>query len=320
MFRVKRVRKFNLLILMCIPLLAACWPTGAKDHQQLAMQGAYSASIDPEGENLVIGSLRHGGSYWNIPDYARLFNWNHRSGYLTEILYSSFSADGQFALTANYYNLVLWNTQTGESVAFWEAPSRIQSAQLSANGRFALLGMDNGQAVIFNAKNGGVYREFQHNGPVISVSFNIETGIALTGSEDNTAKLWNIRDAGLIHQFEFSNQVSLVKLSVTGKIALMVPSSEKAELWNTATRQKIVELKTAKYRLISAKFVGDSRLITGTTHRDIFEFDTKTGKKTNRWRIGGEVKQSLKSTSVLDMGWRGRQLIAIGSNGYLYTF
>lgn len=284
------------------------------------MQGAYSASIDSQGNNLVLGSLQHGGSYWNIPDYARLFNWNHRSGYLTEILYSSVSADGLFALTANYYNLVLWNTQTGESVAFWEAPSRIQSAELSADGLFALLGMDNGQAVLFDVHNGGVLREFQHNGPVISVSLNIERGIALTGSEDNTAKLWNTRDASLIRQFNYSNQVSLVKLSETGLVALMVPSSEKAELWNIASRQKIAELKTAKYRLTSATFIGDDRLLAGTTYRDIFEFDANTGKKTDRWRIGNEVKQSLKSTSVLDMAWRDGKLIAVGSNGYLYTF
>ncbi|MFQ3230708.1 MAG: WD40 repeat protein [Reinekea sp.] len=314
------LRKFYLVIFLIIPLLASCWPTGATTHQQLAMQGAYSASIDAQGENLVLGSLQHGGSYWNIPSFARLYNWNHRSGYLTEILYSSFSADGSYALTANYYNLVLWNTQTGESVAFWEAPSRIQSADLSADGLFALLGMDNGQAVLFDVQHGGVLREFQHNGPVISVSLNTQTGIALTGSEDNTAKLWNTRDASLIRQFGYSNQVSLVKLSKTGAVALMVPSSEKAELWDLTTRRKIAELKTAKYRLTSATFIGDERLLTGTTYRDIFEFDAKTGKRTNRWRIGSEVKQALKSTSVLDIGWRDSKLIAVGSNGYLYTF
>ena len=314
------VRIQHLIIFICIPLLVACWPTGPEKHQQLAMQGAYSASIDPQGKNLVIGSLQHGGSYWNIPKYARLYNWNHRAGFLTEILYSSFSSDGKYALTANYYNLVLWNTATGESVAFWEAPSRIQSADLSGDGRFALLGMDNGQAVLFDIQNGGVLREFQHGGPVISVSLNIQAGIALTGSEDNSAILWNTRDASMIREFKYSNQVSLVKLSETGVIALMVPSSEKAELWNLATRKKIAELKTAKYRLTSATFMGDSRLLTGTTYRDIFEFDAKTGKKLSRWRIGTEAKHALKSTSVLDVGYKGGRLIAVGSNGYLYTF
>jgi WD40 repeat protein len=173
---------------------------------------------------------------------------------------------------------------------------------------------------LFDVKNGGVFREFPHNGPVISVSLNIESGVALTGSEDNTAKLWNVRNGSLIRQFEFTNQVSLVKLSDSGVLALLVPSSEQAELWNIATRQKIADLKTAKYRLTSAKFIGDSRLIAGTTFRDIFEFDMKTGKRINRWRIGGEVKQALKSTSVLELAWHDDQLIAIGSNGYLYTF
>lgn len=303
-----------------VALLTGCWPTSPEQRWQLAAQGAYSAAIDPAGNNLLIGSLQHGGSYWNIASYARLYNWNHRQGFLTEILYSDFSADGRFALTANYHNLVLWDTRSGESVAFWEAPSRIQAAALDDSGQFALLGLDSGLAVLFDVKNGGVFREFNHAGPVTAVSVNTQAGIALTGSEDNTAALWNLRNGELIRRFEYRNKISVVALSRSGKLALMVPSNEKAELWNISTRQLIAELSTAKYRLTTATFVGDQRLLTGTTHRDIFEFDANDGKRVGRWRIGSEISQSLRSTQVLAVGWRSGQLLAIGSNGYLYGF
>lgn len=303
--------------LLCLTL-AGCLPQKPEQKWQVAANGAYSGSL--HGNGLVLGSFQHGGSYWNVAENARKFNWNHKSGYLTEILYSDLSADGSNALTANYYNLVLWDTQTGKSVWFWEAPARIESVDLSADGRFALLGLRNNIAVLFDIVNGGVLREFSHNGPVVSVALNLEAGLALTGSEDTTAKLWNIRNAELIRSFEYSNQVSLVALSQTGSLALMVPANEAAQLWNLASRQRIAELNTAKFRLYSARFVGDARLLAGTTHRNIFEFDARTGEKTATWQIGTEGKQAFKSAIVLDVAWRGDQLMAIGSNGYLYAF
>jgi WD40 repeat protein len=309
-----------ILVLVLSASLAGCFPDKPKQRWQLAMQGVYSAAIEKNGRNIVVGSFQHGGSYWDIPKNARQFNWNHKEGYLTEILYSDISDDGQFAITANYYNLVLWNTKTGEPVWFWSSPARIESADLSREGRFAVLGLDNNKAVLFDVQNGGVLREFEHNGPVSSVAINVSAGRVLTGSEDNTAKLWNLRNAELIRSFQYSNQVSLVRLSESGKLALMVPANEKAELWNLNARKKIASLSTAKFRLYSAKFIGDSRLLTGTTHRNIFEFETTQGKKTHTWQIGTEGKQAFKSAIVLDVGWQGSQMLAIGSNGYLYAF
>ena len=301
-------------------LLTACLPAKPEQKLQVAANGAYSAAIELQGRSLVVGSFQHGGSFWDLNKNARLFNWNHKAGFITEILYTDISADGRFALTANYYNLVLWNTTSGEPVWFWSAPARIEAADLSADGRFAVLGLDNNKAVLFDIQNGGVLREFNHESPVSSVSINIASGLLLSGAEDGSAKLWNLRNAELIREFKFRNQVSLVKLSGSGNLALIVPSSEKAELWNLATRQKVAALNTAKFRLYSARFVGDSRLLTGTTHRNIFEFDTATGKKVKTWQIGTEGKESFKSAIVLDLGWKGSQLLAIGSNGYLYAF
>jgi WD40 repeat protein len=301
-------------------LVAGCLPEKPSQKWQVAANGAYSGSVGPQGQGLVVGSFQHGGSYWDVPTNARLYNWNHRDGFLTEILYSDISANGRFALTANYYNLVLWRTSDGAPVWFWSAPARIESADLSADGRFALLGLDSNKAVLFDVQNGGVLREFEHEGPVTSVAMNVATGIALTGSEDRTARLWNLRTAELIRQFEYRNQVSLVALSDSGNSALMAPANEPAELWNLPARRKIRDLKTAKFRLYSAQFVGDSRLIAGTTHRNIFEFDVSTGEKTQTWQIGTEGGQAFKSAIVLDIGWRGSQLLAIGSNGYLYAF
>jgi WD40 repeat protein len=287
---------------------------------QLASQGAYSGAIDDLGTSAVVGSYLHGGSFWNLNKNARDFNWNHRQGYLTEILYSDVSADGRYAITANYFNLVLWDTTTGKSVWFWSAPAKIEAVALSADGQFALLGLADNSALLFDIQNGGLLREFSHQGPVVSVALNTAAGIALTGSEDTTARLWNTRTGDLIREFKFSNQVPLVALSPSGQKALLVPANETAELWNLNARKKIATLKTANFRLYSGRFIGETRLLVGTTHRNIFEFDATNGKKIKTWKLGTEGKQAFKSAIVLDIGWRQGQLLAIGSNGYLYAF
>lgn len=287
---------------------------------QLATQGAYSAALEKHGASLVVGSFQHGGSFWDIHKQSREFNWNHREGFLTEILYTDISDNGRFAITVNYYNLVLWDTQTGLPVWFWSAPARIEAADLSADGRFVMLGLDNNKAVLFDAQNGGLLREFEHQGPVVSVAINVSAGLALTGSEDSTAKLWNIRNAELVKTFPHDNQVSVVKLSDSGALMLIAPAHEKAEIWTTTNLVKRASLSTAKFRIYSARFIGDASLIVGTTHRNIFEFDADTGKKLVTYQIGTESKQSFKSAIVLDVAKQGSKLLAIGSNGFLYTF
>lgn len=316
---IKYVR-WILVLVFCLPLMA-CIPQKPTQRWQLATQGAYSASMDKQGYSVVLGSFQHGGSYWTVDSNAREFNWNHRDGYLTEILFSDISDDLKFAMTANYYNLVLWNAQTGRPVWFWSAPARIDAADLSADGRFVLLGLDNNKAVLFDAQNGGILREFMHEGPVVSVSLHVKSGRALTGSEDRTAKLWNLRNAQLIKTVDYSNQVSVLEFSDSGRFALIVPSNEKAEIWDLQENEKITRLSTAKFRIYSALFIDEDRLLVGTTHRNIFEYNIHTGKKLNTWQIGTEGKQAFKSAIVLDVAMREAQVVyAIGSNGYLYQF
>lgn len=300
--------------------LAGCFPGKPVATLEVAANGAYSASLSQQGDALLVGSFQHGGSFWNIVDNARLYNWNHRSGYLTEILYSDIADDGTVAITANYYNLVLWDTASGEAVWFWSSPSRIESVDLSADGRYALLGLYANKAILVDVQQGNILREFDHQAPVSAVAMNLVSGHFLTGSEDRTATLWNLASEDPVRRFNFDNQVSLVAFNDEGSIALMVPANEAAELWNLAARQKIANLKTANFRLYSAHFTAGGRLIVGTTHRNLMEFDLRDGSKVNSWQIGTESRQAFRSAIVLDVSSRGSTIVAVGSNGYLYRF
>ncbi|TXR54746.1 WD40 repeat domain-containing protein [Reinekea thalattae] len=309
----------NLLVLLLILFLAGCAKTPS-DELQIGIDGLYAAEIQNDGSSLVAGSFKHGGSYWDLRKKSREYSWNHKDGYITDILYTDISDDGRFALTANYYNVVIWHTETGEAISFWEAPGRIESADLSQDGQYIMLGLNNSTAVIFHSQLGAMIAEFQHGGPVGSVAINVSGGFAATGSEDGTAKLWSLEDFSLVKEFPHDNQVSMVKFSDTGRQLLIVPANEEAELWTTQSLRLRSTISLGNYRIYSAQFVGENRLIVGTTHRNIFEFDASNGAKLETYQIGTKGSQSFKSAIVLDVAKQDDRLLAVSSSGYLYIF
>lgn len=311
---------FRCWIGLTVLVLGGCGVEGYEQRWEVAIQGVYDGSFSRDGNRLVVGSIHHGGSLWQVDPPARLFDWNHRSGRHTEILYTAFSPDNQYALTADYHTLGLWDVDTGENVWLWSAPARIQAVDLSGDGRFALVGLDNNRAVLFDAINGGILREFPHGGPVVSVSIDTDATLALTGSEDLSARLWNVRTGAAIRTFSLANQVTLVKLSGDGRQALIAPAREPAELWDIPNQAKQADLPVQDLRIHSARFETGNRLLLGTTHRRLLQYDTRTGERTGQWQLGNFWQNTYQSSTVLDMNWRNDGLWVIGSDGYLYRF
>lgn len=301
-------------------MLAGCWYQTPQERWEIATQGAYSGALSSNGQRLVVGSIHEGGSYWTTRPPARQYDWNHQAGAYSEILYSQFSDNGQVALTADYYNLVTWDSNSGMALSFWTAPARIEAVDLSADGRFALLGLNNNKAVLFDAINGGVLREFMHDGPVLSVSLSGNASRALTGGEDLTARLWDVQQNQLIQRFDLPNQVTLVSLNEDGSLALLAPASEVASVWNLSSLRKVIDLPTEQHRLYSARFIPGNRLLLGTTHREILQFNLRNAEQERNWRIGSFWQNAFRSATVLDMTWQNDRLLALGSDGYLYAF
>lgn len=310
-----------LVLALLSPLvLAGCLPQSPDNQFEVAAKGAYHGTLSNNANRAVIGSIHHGGSFWSLHPPARQFDWNHSAEGYTEVLYTDISADGQRALTADYNNLALWNARSGEPIWYWTAPARIQAVDLSADGSLALLGLSNNRAVLFDVVNGGVLRTFDHDGPVISVSLSDDARTALTGSEDLTARLWSVTDNQRLRTFRLPNQVKQVAMTGDARLALLAPADEPAELWNLATGEKVSDLATGDVRIYSARFESGDRLLIGTTHRRILQFDINTGEQTGLWQIGSFWRSTYQSATVLDMRWRNERLWALGSDGYLYAF
>lgn len=321
-------------LLLCLPLplrstaallalvvsLSACGVATPTERLEVGFRGLYSASFDQATSQMVLGSIHHGGSLWTLHPAARQYDWNHQANEYSQILYSALSADGRIAVTADYYNLALWRTDNGQALWFWSAPARIRDIDLSADGQTVMLGLANGTAVLFDAMEGGVLRELYHDAPVLSVSISADARLAITGTEGLSAHLWDLDTLERVRAFLLPNQVPLVAMSPDGRRALIAPARETAVVWDIEADQLAFELNTSSYRLYSARFDQQQRLLVGTTHRRLMAFDLTTGERLRQWQVGRFLQNAFQSTTVLDMNWHNDRLWVIGSDGFLYGF
>jgi len=194
------------------------------DGWEVASRGHYSAALSDDASHVVIGSIMHGGSLWDIESKERMYNWNHVKKGFSNLSSVDFSADGKFAVTSDGSTIVLWNVADGSPAGFWSAPGKIIDLALSSDGNFALLGLDNYNAVYFDIKNGGVVRTFFHKGKVTSVDLSDDDRYALTGSEDHQAIMWDVGTGEPLEVYLHERPVQLVALSPEGNWPLVLQS------------------------------------------------------------------------------------------------
>ena len=314
---------FSTAIAVC---LCACesGKEPAKSYEY-AVQGLYSASISPDSQHIIVGSINHGASLWRFNTNERLFSWNHKQGEYSQITASNFSNNSLFSVTTTPQTLAVWNTQTGEGASYWAAPSEILDIELLDNNTHALLGLGDHTAALFNIKQGGIDQVYYHDQRVNSVDYNIEKNIVLSGSDDLTARLWNKDTAEEIYRWPHRNEVDLVALSQDGSIALTVSKYDKAALWNTQSGASIGEIpinKSAISRGImftSAIFSNDNtQLLTGTSNRVIQLWDIRTLKVLKKWRIPRRNPASPTSATILALSFSDDGYIAVSSDGYAH--
>lgn len=314
-------------ILMTLQLIGCTEPSHEPESVlEVASVGLNAGRFSERGEFACVGSLYHGISLWRTSDRERLFDWNHKKNESTVLIDCQFTPDGKWAITADVSTLVLWNTETGEGVRYWQAPGEILSVALSPDGRFALLGLNDHTAVLFNIQAGGVVRTLHHNNRVRSVDISADGKIALTGSEDFKAIAWNLKTGEAISTQQHNDDVQLVKLSSDGSLALSVSKYDSALLWKTSDGSKIGELDlgaqkiTRGLRFTSARFSEDNNwLLTGRPDQIISLWSTKNLEEVERWKIPKRRAWKPQGASIIDVAFAPQQnrYFGLSSNGFI---
>lgn len=316
------------LLALLVLLLSACGGGGSPDKSwENAVKGTYSAALSNDTRYSVIGSITHGGSLWKTQQGERLYDWNHQQGEYTNIIASGFSPEGKYALTADHQTMVLWSTESGKALTYWTAPNEVLSVDLTPNGNYALLGLANNSAVLFDVKKGGIKRQFYHDDRVRSVDISDDGKLAITGSEDQTARLWELQTGKTLFNWGHEEAVITVVLSPRGDKALSVAKYDKAVVWNTQTGKAIGEMPLRGSAIkrgqafTSAAFSSDGKwLLTGNSDRLVQLWDTARLQEVASWTVPKRDLLKPTSAAIVAVGFAptSNQYYAIASNGFTH--
>jgi WD40 repeat protein len=312
------MRYLSLIIIFY--LLTACSSDDIPVNQwEMAVQGVYSASLSMDGKYVLVGSVHHGGSYWSVDDFERLYNWNHKADTMSGIVASSISDNGLYAATSGHRKIVLWNAKTGEAFWLWEAPADVIDMDLSNTGQYALLGLESYEAALFDIKNGGVKLRLAHEGVVQTVDMSADGKWAITGGDDSYVKVWDLQTGKEIRSWELNNQVRVVAISEDGALGFGASHRGETQIWDLVTGKIRSSIKATSGYFLTARFNGSySELLTGNSSGKVQLWDTNNGQLKRSWKISGRNDWTTRNTQVIDVAFSAESYRAVGANGITY--
>lgn len=276
----------NLLYLGLLILLTAC----AEDKEALdtwlhADTGSYGAEISPNGRYLLTGEISGFARVWDLEENRVKYSLQHDEGEESGTIGGSFSSQGDVLVTVEQNSLARWSTGTGRLTGYWKWPN-LTDVAVSSNGRYALIGSKDNQAIYFDMVEGQMVYAFPHRDVVNSVALSKDGRFAITGSDDFIASLWRLSDGERIWSKNMEWKVGFVELSDDGQFALANAFIGDAHIYRTNEAGDLVSrLDEVRMTIVSADFSDNGQLLaTGRAAKSIDIWDVNTGTKRETWQ------------------------------------
>lgn len=314
-----RTRIYYFLLSGLIGLLAACSENKqALDTWMHADTGSYGAAISPNGQYLMTGAIGGYGRVWDLAKNKVMFSLQHEEGSEGGMIGGAFSELGDVLVTIEQQSIARWSTKTGRLTGYWSWPN-LTAVDISADGRYALIGSRDNQAVYFDMVEGKMRYVFPHHEKITSVSLSKDGRYALTGSDDWHASLWSLRDGKHLWSKNMKYKIALVELSDDGEYALANAYIRDAHIYSTAGKGELVSrLDEVRMTLVSADFSDDNRILaTGRAAKSIDIWDVSSGTRKETWLPKVKEWMQPDSATILDLKLdaNAKSLISESSTG-----
>lgn len=314
-----RARIHFFLLSGLIGLLAACNENKqALDTWVHADTGSYGAAISPNGKYLMTGAIGGYGRVWDLSRNKVMFSLQHENGDEGGMIGGAFSELGDVLATIEQQSIARWSTKTGRLSGYWSWPN-LTDVDISADGRYALIGSRDNQAVYFDMVAGKMRYVFPHHEKVTSVSLSKDGRYALTGSDDWHASLWSLKDGKHLWSKNLKYKISLVELSDDGEYALANAYIGDAHIYSTAGKGKLISrLDEVRMTLVSADFSDNNRILaTGRAAKSIDIWNVESGVRQEAWLPRVKEWAQPDSATILDikLDANAKSLISESSTG-----
>ncbi len=252
-----------------------------------APDGLYTAALSDDARYAFVSSVNHGATLWDLEKNAQIYNWSHdaEGGILT----ADFAPDNSHVITADKDTFVVWKVSDGQALGYWKAPESIRAVSVSKQGRYVLLGLENGLLLHINLQTGRRL-EFPAHGenPILAVDMSANGRYVLSGGVDYRAILWDSQTAQIMRVWEHTSRVNTVALSQDGKYAFTAGSRSNAFVWDVTTGAQVskLALKEREYVISAAKIAPDNTtLLTGAPGRKLVLWSLEDGRKLKQWLV-----------------------------------
>lgn len=308
-----------LLIGLIAGLLGAC----SEKKQALetwvhADTGSYGAAISPDGKLLLTGEIGGFARVWDLPNNQVKYSVQHEDGDEGGIIDAAFSENGEVLVTIEQNSIARWAVASGRLTGYWAWPN-LTDVAVSADGRHALIGSKDNQAVYFDMVAGKMRFVFPHHEKVTSVALSADGRYALTGSDDWHASLWDLASGEHRWSKNLEYKISLVALSDDGEFALANAFIGDARIYATRGKGRLVSrLDEVKMTLVSADFSDDNRVLaTGRAAKAIDIWEVASGNRRETWKPKVKHRVQPDSATILDLKLdaNARTLISESSSG-----
>jgi WD40 repeat protein/serine/threonine protein kinase len=182
---------------------------------------------------------------WDLEHGVELRRINNDLGVISGVV--AMSPDARYLLIGVDFEgacgrLSLWEVETGERIRCFDGHTGIVSGvDFSADGRTAVSGSEDGDAILWDVQTGAEIRRFHHGAWVNSPRFSPDGTQLLTGADDNAVWLWDVQTGELIRRFTgHSMWVSSVEWSPDGRTVLSgAYEGDEIYLWDTESGELI---------------------------------------------------------------------------------
>jgi WD40 repeat protein len=266
--------------------------------------GSYGAAISPDQRYVLTGSIGGYGRVWDVESGKVLYSVQHEDNDEGGIIAAEFSRDSRYLVTIEQQSIARWTVKDGRLVGYWKWPD-LRAVAISANGRYALIGMKAKQAIYFDMQQGKMVYVFPHHEKITSVSLSQDGRFALTGADDWHASLWNLATGDHVWAKNMEYKIAHVELSDDGEYALANASVGQARIYATDSEGTLIsqlDIKPRGMRIVSADFSDDGNILaTGRASKGIDIWDVKTGAKLKTWLPEVKHKVQPDSATILDL-------------------
>lgn len=203
--------------------------------------------------------------------------------------------------------------------------TRVGAVCFGERGGRALVGLDNGSAVLWDLATLQPLRTFDHeSGDVRTAALSTDGRLAISGGRNNEVRLWDVATGATLHEVRGFNSASAVALSPDGRLALigrtsdsvvqMAIADETLTLWDTSTGARLTVFEAPETSALSpvqaVAFSSDGRVAISGHTAGVMRWDVATGALLSSTAPLVESFESV-DTEALD-GDRG--LVLTGGN------